>query len=146
MQGYPKHRGNGGRNSAGSRTDGGPRGAEASGNGRRADSTLLAEEKSAGLAALPKPQKAHHPEGKKRVLTARLKRIEGQVRGIAGMIERDVYCDDILHQITAVEAALGGVRRLLLEAHIRSCVVEQVRQGRDEVIDELMITIGKMGR
>jgi DNA-binding FrmR family transcriptional regulator len=62
------------------------------------------------------------------------------------MIERDVYCDDILHQITAVEAALSGVRRLLLEAHIRSCVVEQVREGRDEVIDELMLTIGKMSR
>jgi DNA-binding FrmR family transcriptional regulator len=98
------------------------------------------------LKPLSKPARAHHPAETKRSLTARLKRIEGQVRGIAGMIERDVYCDDILHQITAVEAALGGVRRLLLEAHIRSCVVEQVLQGREEVIDELMTTIGKMSR
>jgi DNA-binding FrmR family transcriptional regulator len=89
---------------------------------------------------------AHHAAATKRSLVARLRKVEGQVRGIAGMIDRDVYCDDVLNQITAVEAALGGVRRLLLEAHIRSCVVEQVREGRDEVIDELMKTIGKMGR
>lgn len=93
-----------------------------------------------------KPRTAHHADQTKRSLTARLRRVEGQVRGIAGMVERDVYCDDVLHQIAAVEAALGGVRRLLLEAHIRSCVVEQVREGRDEVIDELMTTIGKMSR
>ena len=91
-------------------------------------------------------RKAHHPAATKERLAARLRRIEGQVRGIAGMIERDVYCDDILNQITAVEAALGGVRRVLLEAHIRSCVVEQVREGRDEVVDELMRTIGRMSR
>jgi len=99
-----------------------------------------------GARELPKPRAAHHAEETKRSLVARLRRIEGQVRGIAGMIERDVYCDDVLHQIAAVEAALGGVRLLLLEAHIRGCVVEQVLEGRGEVIDELMTTIGKMSR
>ena len=74
----------------------------------------------------------------------RLKRIEGQVRGITRMIEEDVYCDDVLNQISSIGAALYGVRRILLEAHIRSCVVEQIKEGQLSVIDELMITIGKM--
>jgi DNA-binding FrmR family transcriptional regulator len=89
---------------------------------------------------------AHHSALTKQRLVSRLSRIEGQVRGIARMIDRDVYCDDILNQITAVQAALGGVQRLLLEAHIRSCVVEQIQEGRGQVIDELMRTIGRMGR
>jgi DNA-binding FrmR family transcriptional regulator len=89
---------------------------------------------------------AHHPEKTKRNLVDRLKKIEGQVRGLARMIESDVYCDDVLNQIASVEAALGGVKKLLLEAHIRCCVVEQIEQGRREVVDELMGTIGKMVR
>jgi len=71
-------------------------------------------------------------------------KIEGQACGLARMIESDVYCDDVLNQITSVEAALGGVKKLLLKAHIRCCVVEQIEQGRREVVDELMGTIGKM--
>jgi DNA-binding FrmR family transcriptional regulator len=89
---------------------------------------------------------AHHPEKTKANLMNRLRRIEGQIRGVARMVESDVYCDDILNQITAVEAALGGVRKGLLEAHIRSCVVDQIEEGRYEVIDELMRTIGRMSR
>ncbi len=76
----------------------------------------------------------------------RLKKIEGQIRGIAGMIERDEYCDDVLNQISSVEAALNGVRKMLLEAHIKSCVVEQIQDGKITVVDELMKTIGKMVR
>jgi DNA-binding FrmR family transcriptional regulator len=91
-------------------------------------------------------RKAHHSEQAKVNLVNRLRRIEGQVRGLARMVEADVYCDDVLNQITAVEAALGGVRRALLEAHIRSCVVDQIEEGRYEVIDELMQTIGRMSR
>ena len=87
---------------------------------------------------------AHHAADTKRPLVNRLRRIEGQVRGIAGMVERDVYCDEILNQITSVEAALNGVRRRLLEAHIRSCVVEQIARGELGVVDELMETIGRM--
>jgi DNA-binding FrmR family transcriptional regulator len=93
-----------------------------------------------------KVRKAHHPEQVKASLTARLRRIEGQVRGLARMVAEDQYCDDILNQITSVEAALGGVRRELLEAHIRTCVVEQLEEGRHEVIEELMKTIGRMAR
>ena len=91
-------------------------------------------------------RKAHHPARTKVSLVNRLRRIEGQIRGIARMIEADVYCDDILNQITSVEAALSGVRKGLLEAHIRSCVVDQIEEGRYRVIDELMRTIGRMSR
>lgn len=89
---------------------------------------------------------AHHGQATKGAIARRLRKIEGQVRGIARMVGQDVYCDEVLNQITAVEAALSGVRRLLLEAHIRGCVVEQIEEGRHEVIGELMKTIGRMTR
>ena len=91
-------------------------------------------------------RRAHHSPEIKANLSARLKKIEGQIRGIAGMIERDEYCDDVLNQISSVEAALNGVRKMLLEAHIKSCVVEQIQDGKVSVVDELMKTIGKMVR
>jgi DNA-binding FrmR family transcriptional regulator len=87
---------------------------------------------------------AHHSGETKRALVNRLRRIEGQIRGIARMVEEDVYCDDVLNQVTSVEAALNGVRRRLLEAHIRSCVVEQIAEGELDVVDELMKTIERM--
>jgi DNA-binding FrmR family transcriptional regulator len=87
---------------------------------------------------------AHHPGEKKRALVNRLRRIEGQIRGLARMVEEDVYCDDVLNQVTSVEAALNGVRKQLLEAHIRSCVVDQIAKGELEVVDELMKTIARM--
>ena len=93
-----------------------------------------------------KQRKAHHGPEIKANLRMRLKKIEGQIRGIAGMIERDEYCDDVLNQISSVEAALNGVRKMLLEAHIKSCVVEQIQDGKITVVDELMKTIGKMVR
>ena len=87
---------------------------------------------------------AHHSVVGKREMTKRLKLIEGQIRGISRMIDENVYCDDILHQFSSVIAAVNGVRKLLLEAHVKSCVKEQILEGKSEVIDELMITIGKM--
>ncbi|MFC1693390.1 metal-sensitive transcriptional regulator [Candidatus Latescibacterota bacterium] len=89
-------------------------------------------------------KKAHHQDKTKEQLSSRLNRIEGQVRGINKMIQDDVYCDDILHQILSVEAALTGVKKMLLEAHMKSCIIEQVEKGDSVVIDELMKTIGKM--
>ncbi|AHC16113.1 Repressor CsoR of the copZA operon [Salinispira pacifica] len=74
----------------------------------------------------------------------RMKRIEGQIRGISRMIQEDVYCDDILHQFMSVESAIQGVKKTLLEAHVKSCVVEQIQNGELEVVDELMTTIRKM--
>ncbi len=77
-------------------------------------------------------------------LVSRLNRIEGQVRGIRRMIEEDVYCDDVLHQITAARSALASVSRRVLEDHIHGCLVDRIRAGEDEVVEELLITIGKM--
>lgn len=77
-------------------------------------------------------------------LISRLNRIEGQVRGIKSMLERDAYCDDILNQISAVQAALDSASKLILENHIRGCLVEKILNGDNEIIDELLITIGKI--
>lgn len=79
-------------------------------------------------------------------LVVRLNRIEGQVRGIKKMIEEDVYCDDVLNQISSVQSAIDGVTKLLLEKHMKSCVREQLFEGDDRVIDELLKTIFKMIR
>ncbi|MGB4517212.1 MAG: metal-sensitive transcriptional regulator, partial [Dethiobacteria bacterium] len=76
----------------------------------------------------------------------RLNRIEGQVRGIKRMIEEDAYCDDVLNQISSVQSAIYGVAKLLLEKHMKSCVKEQLLEGDDQVIDELLKTIFKMIR
>lgn len=77
-------------------------------------------------------------------LITRLNRAEGQIRGIKGMIERDVYCNDVLNQIAAVQAALDSVSKLVLENHIRGCLVERIKAGDDEIVDELLVTIGKI--
>ncbi|MEM5948110.1 metal-sensitive transcriptional regulator [Spirochaetia bacterium 38H-sp] len=87
---------------------------------------------------------AHHDKETKDALIKRLNRIEGQIRGIKKMIEEDVYCDGILNQITSVRAALSGVSTLLLDAHIRSCVKEQIMSGEEGVIPELIATIRRM--
>ncbi len=89
---------------------------------------------------------AHHSVELKRDFTNRLHRIEGQIRGINRMIGEDVYCDDILNQIYAIQSALTSVSKLLLEAHMKSCVVEQIQEGKIEVIDEVMNTINKLIR
>lgn len=80
----------------------------------------------------------------KNKLIARLNRAEGQVRGIRGMVEKDIYCDDVLNQIAAVQAALNSVSRLVLENHIKGCLVKKIRDGDTEIVDELLVTIGKL--
>lgn len=87
---------------------------------------------------------SHHSEKTIRDLVNRMNRIEGQVRGVKGMIERHVYCDDVLNQIASVQSALNGVSKLLLEKHMKSCVREQLEAGDEEVIDEVLKTIYKM--
>lgn len=79
-----------------------------------------------------------------RDLMNRLKRIEGQVRGIQGMLERDAYCIDILIQVSAVNAALNSFNKKLLANHIQTCVAENIRNGNDEVIEELVETLPKL--
>ena len=77
-------------------------------------------------------------------LVTRLNRVEGQVRGIKGMIEKDAYCDDILNQISAAQAALNSISKLVLESHMKSCLIERIQSGETEVVDELLNTIKKM--
>lgn len=80
----------------------------------------------------------------KAALITRLNKVEGQVRGIKGMIEKDVYCDDVLHQISAVQSAMKSISKLILEVHLNSCVVDRIKGGDHEVVEELINTIGKM--
>jgi len=79
-------------------------------------------------------------------LITRLNRIEGQVRGIRGMIEKDAYCTDVLVQVSAVGSALDSFTKELLSNHIRTCVADDIRAGKDEVIDELVGVIRKLMR
>lgn len=79
-----------------------------------------------------------------RPLLNRLSRIEGQIRGIRGMLERDAYCTDILTQSAAATAAINAFNRDLLACHIRSCVVNDIRDGKDEVVDDLVLTLQKL--
>ena len=89
-------------------------------------------------------KKAHHHKDIKNKLVSRLNRIEGQIRGIARMIREDVYCNDALNQMRSVDAALNGVKMELLEAHMRSCVIDQIKNEEFEIVDELVETIGKL--
>lgn len=85
-------------------------------------------------------------EEEKKRLANRLSRIEGQVRGLRDMVQRDAYCPDILVQVSAASAALDSFGRELLASHIRTCVADGIRQGDDQVIDELMSTLQKLMR
>ena len=91
-------------------------------------------------------KKKERDEKEYKDLMNRLSRIEGQVRGVKGMLERDAYCVDILTQVAAINAALNSFNKVLLANHIKSCVVENVRNGDDSIIDELVVTIQKLMR
>ena len=77
-------------------------------------------------------------------LLQRLSRIEGQVRGLRDMLQKDAYCTDILVQVSAVNAALNSFSKELLATHIRTCVADDIRAGHDEAIDELVQTLQKL--
>lgn len=79
-------------------------------------------------------------------LLHRLNRIEGQIRGIKNMVEKDAYCTDILVQVAAANAALNSFSKVLLANHMRTCVVDDIRAGKDGTIDELVATIQKLMR
>ena len=83
-------------------------------------------------------------EEERKRLIHRLNRIEGQIRGIRGMVENDAYCADILVQSAAVNAAVNAFNKELLASHIRGCVARDIRSGKDEVIDELVATLQKL--
>ncbi len=87
--------------------------------------------------------KERSPEEYKKLIH-RLNRIEGQIRGIRGMVEKNVYCTDILVQVAAVNAALNAFNKELLADHIKTCVARDIREGKDETIDELVAVLQKL--
>lgn len=91
-------------------------------------------------------KKKERSEKEYKDLMNRLKRIEGQVRGIQGMLENDAYCADVLTQVAAVNAALNSFSKVLLAEHVRTCVADNIRAGNDEVIDELAVLLQKLMR
>ena len=98
------------------------------------------------LEVVDTSRKSHHPEHVKKNLRNRLNRAEGQIRGIKGMIDKDVYCDDVITQLSATQSALNGVAKILLEDHLKGCVVDRLSEGDEEVLDELVVTIQKLMR
>ncbi len=91
-----------------------------------------------------KARRKERSEKEYRDLINRLSRIEGQIRGIRGMVEKSAYCPDILVQVAAASSALDSFGRVLLENHIKTCVVSDIRAGKDETVEELVATIKKM--
>ena len=97
-------------------------------------------------ANAPAKRKKARDENERHDLMNRLKRIEGQVRGLQRMLDEDAYCPEILTQASAVNSAMNSFCRVLLANHIRTCVSEDIRSGRDETVDELMDTLQKLMR
>lgn len=108
--------------------------------GENKDMEICFEEKECKFC---KDKKIRDQQENKNLIN-RLNRIEGQIRGIKGMVERSAYCPEILIQVSAVTAALNAFNRQLLSKHIRTCVKDGIKNGEDEVIDELLGVLQKM--
>ncbi len=89
-------------------------------------------------------RKKERSEKEYKDLIHRLNRIEGQIRGIKGMVEKDAYCIDILTQVAAANAALNSFNKVLLANHIKTCVTRDMKEGREESVDELLVTLQKL--
>ena len=93
----------------------------------------------------PRTKHTPRPNQLKRDVTRRLNRVIGQLNGIKGMVEQDRYCKDVLTQLAAAESAVQAISRLLLKEHLETCVVEQIQEGKIEVVDEVMDLLKKFG-
>ena len=89
-------------------------------------------------------KKKERSEEERTALIHRLNRIEGQIRGIRGMLEKDAYCIDILMQVSAANAALNAFSKELLGTHIRTCVKEDILAGQEDTVEELVATLQKL--
>lgn len=90
------------------------------------------------------PRKKERDEQEKKDLLTRLKRIEGQIRGIEKMLENDAYCPDIITQVSAANSALNSFKTLMISKHMHSCVASDIRNGKDETIDEFCDVLKKI--
>ena len=99
---------------------------------------------NAETASAYSDRKKVRDDKERRDLMNRLKRIEGQVRGLQRMLDEDAYCPDILTQASAVNSAINSFCRVLLTNHLRSCVAQELRSGHDEAVDELAETLQKL--
>ena len=95
-------------------------------------------------APSPEERRKHREPEEIDALLRRLRRIEGQIRGIRGMVEKDAYCTDILVQVAAANAALNSFNRILLANHIKTCVTRDILAGKEETVDELVATLQKL--
>lgn len=86
----------------------------------------------------------HREQSEYKDLINRLSRIEGQVRGVKKMVEEERYCVDILTQVSAIQSALNGFNRILMTNHIKTCVTNDIKNGNEEAVDELCVTLQKM--
>ena len=91
-------------------------------------------------------KKTYRDEKLKKNLINRLNRIEGQIRGIKRMVEEDIYCNDIINQNSAVISAMGSVSNIVLENHLKNCLVKDIGENKDEVLLEVIETIKKMSK
>jgi DNA-binding FrmR family transcriptional regulator len=89
-------------------------------------------------------RKKERSEKEYKDLINRLSRIEGQIRGIKRMLDEDCYCPDIITQVAAANAALNSFNKVILANHIKTCVADDIRAGKDETIDELLNTLQKL--
>ncbi len=91
-------------------------------------------------------RKKQRDDKQKKALINRLNRIEGQIRGIKGMIENDAYCPQVLTQSSAATAAINAFNKELLSCHIKECVIEDIKDGKEETVDELLSLLQKFMR
>lgn len=108
------------------------------------EENVLNEELSEDCCSPHHERKSHHSDTTKKNLVSRLNRIEGQIRGVKGLIEKDTYCDDVITQISAIQSALNSVSKILLEGHLKGCVLDRIQEGDMEVLDEVLVTVHKL--
>lgn len=111
---------------------------------QKSENNTYSRHEASEVKACCHTRKKEREEKEYKSLINRLNRIEGQIRGIKKMVENDVYCTDILVQSSAVSAAINAFNRELLSNHIKSCVVNDIREGSDDVIDELLAILQKL--
>lgn len=104
---------------------------------------MVSEQKSNDLT-LSSERKSQHSDIVKRNLVSRLNRIEGQVQGVKGLVEKEFYYGDVITQISAIQASLKGVEKILFECHLKHCVLVRVNGGNITVLDDVLVTIQRL--